>query len=269
MDGFIDCLTRGKRSEAACGDEVEVTRTSPGEGVIERRLPRHTVLMRADAFRSKVFAANVTQVFVVIAPRPAFSDELVNRCLVASEAEGVPAVIVVNKSDLADSLPETLARTGPWQDAGYPVLTVCANSDVSHLLPLLAGHTTVLVGQSGMGKSTLMNAVIPSAARRVADISARLDSGRHTTTHAVMHHVESGGLLIDSPGVQAFGLAHLTAAQIEHAFPEFRPFLGRCRFRDCRHGPEPGCKLVDAAYRNEIAGSRLDSFRSLVGEARP
>jgi ribosome biogenesis GTPase len=233
--------------------------------VIETLAPRDTLLYRSDRGRQKLIAANVTQIIVVVAPAPSFHEDLVNRCLAAAEHGRMPAVIALNKSDLPEAAP-ALESLALYTHLGYRVVALSAKRDVAPLLELLRGKVSVLVGQSGMGKSTIVNALAPEAAVRVAEISAALDSGRHTTTHARLYHVDAATDIIDSPGLQVFGLHHLDAAELAEAFVEFRPFLGRCRFRDCRHLAEPGCALAQACAAGNINERRLESYRELLLE---
>src|SRR5262249_5148253 len=157
----------------------------------------------------KLIAANVTQAVVVVAARPGFYDDLVNRCLAACEHHGIAALIVLNKIDLPESatVRESLRI---YETIGYRVLEICAKQDVSPLRLSLTAQTSVLIGQSGMGKSTIINSLIPEAALRVADISEALDSGRHTTTRSALYHLDAVSHIIDSPGMQLFGLNHLS-----------------------------------------------------------
>jgi ribosome biogenesis GTPase len=152
---------------------------------------------------------------------------------------------------------------------GYRVVALSAKRDLGSLVPCLKGETSVLVGQSGMGKSTIINALLPAAAVRVAEISAALDSGRHTTTHTRLYHLDAASHVIDSPGMQLFGLHHVEEDALAHAFAEFRPWLGQCRFRDCRHVSEPGCAVAAACRRGKIGEQRLASYRALVRERKP
>jgi ribosome biogenesis GTPase len=153
-----------------------------------------------------------------------------------------------------------------YRRLGYRVVPLAAKIDLAPLRQLLSDHTSVLVGQSGMGKSTIINRLVPDAAARVAEISTALGTGRHTTTHAELYRLDATSQIIDSPGLQEFGLHHLAPADAAHAFIEFRPALGHCRFRDCRHTGEPDCAVLAAASRGEIAEQRLASYRRLAEE---
>ncbi len=261
--GTVLCYPRGKKSLAACGDRVSVALSAPGQGVIEAIAARSSLLYRSDAYRQKLFAANVTQAVVVVAAEPGFSDELVTRCIVAAECERLRLLIVLNKIDLADKIESARARLEPFRALGYAVLELCAKRDAAALRPYLAGETSVLVGQSGMGKSTLINALLPQAQAAVREISEALDSGKHTTTHARRYRLDEDSSIIDSPGMQEFGLAHLSRAEVEQGFREFHAYLDRCRFRDCRHDREPDCALRAAVAAGRISARRLEQFRAL------
>ncbi|MDY0012464.1 MAG: ribosome small subunit-dependent GTPase A [Rhodocyclaceae bacterium] len=260
------CYPRAKRSLYACGDEVAVGRTGEGQGVLEKLLPRRSLLHRADAFREKLIAANVTQVVIVVATEPSFSDELISRCLCAAEAQDLQSLIVLNKADLAGRLAPARRMLLPFRDLGHPIIELSAEQDVAPLHPHLAGHTSILVGQSGMGKSTLINALIPGTGAATREISTSLDSGKHTTTFARLYPLEGAAWLIDSPGLQAFGLAHLSAADLEHGFRELRPYHGQCRFRDCRHTGEPGCAVQAAVSAGTLNPRRLALFLQIREE---
>ncbi len=253
------CFPRGKKSELACGDRVVVERSGDGQGVVDTIAPRTTLLYRSNQYRHKLIAANVTQIVVVVATEPSFSDELITRCLVAAESQDIKALIVLNKCDLDERVTAAQRALAPFAALGYPLLGLSARADAQALRPYLTGHTSVLVGQSGMGKSTLTNALVPDAQAATREISQSLDSGKHTTTHATLYRLDADSLLIDSPGLQDFGLSHLTLAEIEHGFVEFRPLLGQCRFRNCRHDREPGCAIHAA-----LAGGAIDARRYAV-----
>jgi ribosome biogenesis GTPase len=259
---------RGKKSEIACGDRVSMTRAGDGQAVIDRVLPRASLLYRSDEYRRKLIAANVTQIIFVVAVEPGFSADLLTRALVAAEEQDLRALIVLNKCDLADGIDAARAQLAPFARLAYPVLELSARAGAAALRPHLSGQLSVLVGQSGMGKSTLVNALVPGAAAATREISAALDSGKHTTTHATLYRFDASTGLIDSPGLQELGLHHLAVGAIENAFPEFRAFLGKCRFRNCRHEREPDCALRAAVDTGDIDASRFEVFRSLRAQAK-
>jgi len=262
-DGVVECVTRGKKGGVACGDHVDFASTSAGKGVIEDIEPRRNLLYRSDEFKAKLIAANVDQAAIVVAAVPAFHEELLIRCLVACEVADIPALIVLNKADLPET--EALARKlAPYVDLGYPLLLVSAREDVSTLQQRLAGHITVLVGASGVGKSTLLNRLVPEAKATTGEISLALDAGRHTTTHARLFHLPDGGDLVDSPGMQEFGLKHLDLASLMAAFPEIHSRHGQCRFYNCRHLKEPGCAVLEATKEGSILASRLRVYHWLL-----
>lgn len=261
----ISCVTRGKRTDLACGDVVTIQLTDKHEGVIETTLPRKTLLYRSNAFKSKMLAANVTQIIIVLATQPSFYEALLNRCLIAAEAANIKALIVLNKCDLADN-DDAKQKLALYTSLGYQVLPLSAKVDISILRPYLQGHASILVGQSGMGKSTIINSLLPNEDVRTREVSEVLDSGKHTTTAAHLYHLDEHSQLIDSPGLQEFGLHHLSTDELEHAFIEFRPFLGKCRFNNCKHLQEPDCAIKEAVSNNNITPERLTIYKMLRTE---
>lgn len=261
---IIECVPRGKKSEIACGDMIEFKLTGTEQGVVERIMPRTSLLYRSDAFKQKLIAANVTQLIVVVASEPSFNDELLARCLLAGHEQHLEMLIVLNKSDLPQ-VAAARAQLAPYAKIGYRVMELSAKQNVEPLLPYLDGHLSVLVGQSGMGKSTLINALIPEAQAATREISTVLDSGKHTTTYAKLYHLNATSDLIDCPGVQLFGLHHLDFATLERNFPEFLPYLGECRFANCSHSHEPDCAIRKATDEGIIDRRRLELFQQIAG----
>lgn len=254
------CVPRGKKSLFACGDRVQVAATSPGQGVIDKLLERTSLLYRSDAWRQKLIAANATQVVLVVATEPSFSDEFLSRCICAAESQHLKVLIVLNKIDIVAGLEGARAQLATFAELGYPILELSALDSADALRARLIGETSLLVGQSGMGKSTLTNALIPEARAETREISEYLDTGKHTTTFARLYPLPEGGGIIDSPGMQTFGLVHLDSEALEASFPEFRPYIGKCRFRDCRHDSEPDCALREAAESGKFEVKRLRQF---------
>ena len=263
-DGIVSCVTRGKKGGIACGDRLQIEMTGSAQGVIKSIDPRSSLLFRSDEFKEKIIAANVTQIIVVVAAEPAFYEDLVSRCLIAAEAASLKIVVVLNKCDLEQATRAALAQLQLYRDLGYPLITLSAKQDISPLRPYLQGETSVLVGQSGMGKSSIINALLPAAQAHTREISQALNSGKHTTTHARLYHLDDDSHIIDSPGLQEFGLAHVNEMDIAYAFVEFRPYLGHCRFSNCRHLVEPGCAVLEAATAGKIDRRRLGTFHKLV-----
>jgi len=267
----LQCVTRGKKSDVAVGDIVHIKQTSANQGVIESIEERKTLLYRSDQYKSKLLAANLTQLFIVVATEPGFSDDLVSRALVAAEAGGIHPHIILNKTDVAEQLPKARERVSLYARLGYPVHEVSARSapeqTLAALEPLLAGQSTILIGQSGMGKSSLINLLVPDAELATREISAALDSGKHTTTFTRLFMIDESTSVIDSPGFQEFGLYHLTEGMLERAFVEFGPHLGNCRFYNCHHLTEPGCAILSAVEKGEISAMRHALYQQLVHES--
>jgi ribosome biogenesis GTPase / thiamine phosphate phosphatase len=268
----ISCVTRGKKTDLACGDIVSIKLTDKNEGVVESSQPRTSLLYRSNAFKSKILASNVTQIIIVLATQPSFYESLLNRCLVAAVAANIKPLIVLNKCDLDDAT-DAKSKLTLYEALGFSVLHLSAKQEIAALKPYLNNQQSVLVGQSGMGKSTIINALLPNQNVRTQMMSAALDSGKHTTTATHLYHLESLGLnenssLIDSPGLQEFGLNHLSNEQIELAFIEFRPFLGKCRFNNCKHSHEPDCAITHAVKHGLISPIRLIFYQELLAELR-
>jgi ribosome biogenesis GTPase len=268
-DGLeIECVSRGKRLGVACGDLVLV-RPAGGHGVIEEIGPRRSLLQRAETNRAKNIAANVSQVGVVVAVEPRFSEDIVVRALVAAAAGGIDAFVILNKIDLVAGRAAAEQRIAPFAAAGYTVMPLCAKADVAALRRRLNGHRTVLIGESGMGKSSLINALTQQATAAVGEVSRALNAGRHTTSHARLYAIAPDAELIDAPGVREFGLAHLDVDALAQAFPDFRSWLDGCKYNDCSHRGEPSCSLRAAVEVGVVDARRYAQFLRLSAHANP
>lgn len=268
-DGMqLRCYPRGKKNDAAVGDLVEIRRQGLDEGALERILPRKNLLYRSDEARSKQFAANVDQLLIVVAVVPLFSEDLLGRALAGANSVDITPIVILNKTDIAEGLDEARARLAPIARLGIRIIELSAKDSAQvheKLLPLLRGKTSLLLGQSAMGKSTLLNMLIPHAQAATQEHSEALGAGRHTTTTTRLYHLPgSVGDLIDSPGFQAFGLLHLSLEDIGRGFPEFRPHIENCRFYNCTHQHEPGCGVLAALARGEIDAARHALYVRLV-----
>ena len=275
VDGeFLQCVTRGKKTNVAVGDIVHLKRTSNDQAVIEKIAERTTLLYRSDQYKSKLLAANITRLFIVIATEPSFSDDLVSRALVACEAAGIDPHLILNKVDLETNLARARERASLYTNLGYPLHEVSAKTHpdetIATLQPLLRDQSSIMIGQSGMGKSSLVNLLVPDADIAVREISEALDTGKHTTTFTRLYKLplsEGSGTLIDSPGFQEFGLYHLTEGMLERAFVEFKPYLGGCKYYNCRHLAEPQCAVLQAVADGKIAQLRHELYAQLLHES--
>jgi len=260
-----EASTRSKRTDYACGDMVNIQIINDEQAVIESVQPRQSLLYRQDAWKSKLIAANVSQLLIVIAAEPSPIEALLQRALIAAEAARIHPVIVINKADL----PATAAlqeKLSFYEKLGYEIITLSALGNVDALRDKLRGETNILLGQSGMGKSTLTNALLGEAIARTQTISAALDSGKHTTTHAQLYDLDASTKLIDSPGLQEFGLHHLAAADLLHYFPDLKQLIGQCRFHNCTHRAEPNCALKAAAECGEVSAERVALLQKITDE---
>ncbi len=267
------CHPRGKKSDAVVGDRVrwQSTGGDHDEGVIEQLEPRRNLLFRQDEWKTKSFAANLDLLLVWVAVDPQFSESQLARSLIAAESAGIAASIVLNKSDLPDA-PAQLERLAPYRAMGYHVieLSLKAERDAAEavLKPALAGRTTLVLGPSGTGKSTLINALIPNAKAQVGEISKALNSGRHTTTTTQWYWLEreTQTALIDSPGFQEFGLQQIAPTELPGYMPDLREHADGCRFYNCAHRHEPGCSVIAAVERGAITANRWRIYGQLMDE---
>jgi ribosome biogenesis GTPase len=254
---------RGLR--VVCGDRVRWQSEHGDEAVVVEVLPRTSELARPDnRGRVEVLAANLDRIVVVCAPEPACDWYVTDRYLAAAESIGASAAVVFNKADLL-----TGSEPGELEDyrrAGYPVLytSVVTGAGLAGLAALLAGHTSVLVGQSGVGKSSLINALVPGLELTIATVSDATGEGRHTTTATVLHPLPGGGALVDSPGVRDFAPALDDPRNVARGFREIARLAGDCRFADCLHLREPNCAVKTAVEDGRIDARRYESYRRLL-----
>ena len=262
------CHPRGKKSQVVVGDRVQWLASSD-EGTIEKVEPRQNLFYRQDEIRTKSFAANLDQVLILLAAEPEFSEMQLTRALIAAEAEHITPLIVLNKSDLTELHARAFARLEPYVKMGYTVLQGAFKSgDLGDLPERLKYKTTLVLGPSGTGKSTLINALVPHANVATAEISQALNSGKHTTTSTTWHWVDAERQtgLIDSPGFQEFGVHHIDAMQLAAYMPDFKPHVANCKFYNCTHLHEPSCGVQDAVEAGAISPSRYKLYGMLFAE---
>lgn len=265
------CVVKPAVEAIVCGDRViwQGIEEQEDSGVVVALLPRHSLLSRP-GFGGKVkpVAANIDCIFVVTAPLPALNEGMLDRYLVAAEATGITAIIVFNKTDLLSEAErvDTEAILAVYAELGYEVIYTSTKLEhgLDTLLQRLEGKTSVFVGQSGVGKSSLVGMLLPEEEIKVGDVSMASRKGAHTTTTARLYHLESGGDLIDSPGVREFGLLQISTDQLAECFREFRPYNGQCRFRDCNHRDSEGCAVQEAVKRGLISHKRYQSYLRIL-----
>jgi len=266
---LLRCVSRRNLDPIVCGDHVDWEPAGGGSGVVTRINDRLSVLNRTDGEkRARPLAANLEQIIIVVATEPLLDEHLIDKYTVAAELVGVPPLLVINKTDLLDGNTQQRLeqRVADYADIGYRILFASAldNTGLTELEQALTGTTSILVGQSGVGKSSLIKRLLPQQEIAIGKLSAASGQGRHTTTATTLYHLPGGGKLIDSPGVRDFHLGHATARELESGFREFRNYLGKCKFHNCRHLSEPGCTVADAAQLGHISARRLESYRQLV-----
>ena len=268
---WVQLVARGKRQGYAVGDWVKASlSTDNTQGAIEGIHLRENLFYRSEFNKQKNLASNIDQVAIICATEPSFADELLGRALICAHVAQIEVLIVLNKADVSELLPLARERLRLYAKLGYRVIEVSANqpdSLNSELIPALAGKTTLLMGQSGMGKSSLINALIPDANLRTREISSVLNSGKHTTTFSRLFDCDLNGQasqIIDSPGFEQFGMAQFSTSQIQHAMPEFVPYLGTCKFHNCTHVHEPACAVLEAVARGEIVEFRHEFYLRLL-----
>lgn len=277
------CHPRGKKNAVVVGDRVQWQVTGD-EGSIERVDPRNNLFYRQDEMRTKSFAANLDQVLVLVAADPEFSESQLARALIAAQAERIDVLIVLNKSDLQPAFDRAWARLEPYRRMGSTVLPLRLKSEdgteagLEELQYHLAHKNTLVLGPSGVGKSTLVNRLVPEARAQTGEISRALNSGKHTTTSTTWYWVDAARqtALIDSPGFQEFGLNHIEPMQLAHLMPDLNATLGNCRFYNCTHLHEPGCAVVAHVQQGEpdqastdalaISENRYRLYRELFAE---
>ncbi|PKO59486.1 MAG: ribosome small subunit-dependent GTPase A [Betaproteobacteria bacterium HGW-Betaproteobacteria-18] len=270
------CHSRGKKSQGVVGDRV-LWLASQDEGTIEKIETRRNLFYRQDDVRTKLFAANLDQVLILIAAEPEFSSSQLSRALIAAEEQHITPIIALNKSDLAEPFARAWNWLAPYRHMGYDVLALSLKDEAASRAAMsqrLADKTTLVLGPSGAGKSTLINCLIPGALVQTGVLSQALSSGKHTTTSTTWYWVDANKTtaLIDSPGFQEFGLNHIDPAQLAAYMPDLKPHVKNCKFYNCSHLHEPGCGVIAAVNSDDmpesISVNRYQIYSDLYAELK-
>jgi len=264
----LRCFARKNLPALVAGDQITWQTSDDNNGVVVAITPRNTELKRMEsAQKQKVIAANIDMMIIVIAYQPLFSTLLIDRYLVAAECLGIQAMLLVNKSDLfTHDEQQELTQFATYQQLGYAPLSCSAlkKTGIDQLIQQLENYTSVLVGQSGVGKSSLIATLLPTQDVTIGKLTQQ-QLGRHTTTTARLYHLPNNkGQIIDSPGVREFGLWHVTDQEIFYGFKEFRDYAGMCKFRNCQHSHEPGCAILQAVTEKNISAERLANYQQIM-----
>ena len=260
---LLQCTGRRNIELSVAGDQVIYQTTDNGEGVVTALLARENSLVRSQ----KLIAANIDELWLVVAIEPHYQFELIDRYLVVAENANLPINIVVNKIELSSDIDKVKRDFSMYESAGYNVsyLSVNEKINIAEFKSQLNDKTHIFLGQSGVGKSSLINELIPDLNLRVNEISTKSKLGKHTTTNTTLYHIPSGGDLIDSPGIREFKLDELTDKEILSGFKEFKPFIGQCKFRNCAHIKEPKCAIKTAVENGDIHPLRYANYLQLIG----
>ncbi|MDF2181903.1 small ribosomal subunit biogenesis GTPase RsgA [Neptuniibacter sp. CAU 1671] len=266
---IIRCHLRTNLGQLVTGDRI-IWRRGKETGVVVAALPRSSELLRPNPYgEMKPVAANIDSIIITVAVEPTPHANLIDRYLVAAELSQIEPVILLNKTDLLnDNNREVIdALLDQYRVIGYQVLTASSSTEegLEPLKNYLHNRINVFVGQSGVGKSSLINALLPGVDLKTGELSTQSRKGRHTTTTARLFHFPDGGDLIDSPGIREFGLWHIKAEDVIDGFRELRPLAGLCRFRDCKHEQEPNCALLEAVEKGDVSVARWNSYRNILG----
>jgi|TARA_B110000305_G_scaffold111969_1_gene126047 ribosome biogenesis GTPase len=264
-DGLvIMAYPRGKSTKYACGDEC-VLNVIGSEGRITAIDERSSIFWRSDTFKQKLIAANITMIIMVVATDLPINYSLITRCLVAAEEQHIKVRILVNKADLGENASSN-NFIELYTSLGYNPIAVSAITDTQSIREIIKDQRIVLVGQSGVGKSTIVNNIISAAHAKTASISSKLRTGRHTTTHAQLYRLDESTSLIDCPGLQSFGLKHINPQHLANYFIEFRDHLNQCQFANCTHTVEPNCHIIAAVKEQLIRPTRWEEYKTILAE---
>ena len=259
---LVQCTARRNIDLSVAGDQVIFQATDNNKGIVTALFKRDNTLKRS----KKLIATNIDELCLIVAIEPHYQFDLIDRYLIVAENQNLPIRLIVNKIELSSNIKQVKINFAMYEAIGYPVsyLSVKAQTGINTLKAQLNDKTQIFLGQSGVGKSSLINELIPELNLRVNQISTKSKLGKHTTTNTTLYHIPSGGDLIDSPGVREFHLDNLSNKEILNGFKEFKPFINQCKFRNCAHINEPNCGVKNALETDDIHPKRYASYLALI-----
>lgn len=261
---YYQSVTKAKKTDYVVGDNVVIDIINEDQAQIIELLPRNSLVYRSDRHKSKQIASNVDQIIIVTAVKPNYNLDFISNCLIFAESEGIQPLIVVNKADLPESVKYIELINSLYGALGYKIIILEGINSVDTLLPFLSDKTNLLIGQSGVGKSTITNQVLSKQSAKTNEIMKSDASGKHTTTNANMYFINENSRIIDCPGLQEFGLYHLEAERLVEYFPEFKPHIGKCKFANCKHLEEPKCVIKELYQEHKVNKYRYEYYMRLM-----
>ncbi|AGF46969.1 ribosome biogenesis GTPase [Candidatus Kinetoplastibacterium desouzaii TCC079E] len=271
-NNIYNCYIKGKKNHAAVGDWVYINKEIYGKNSIEKIQERKNIFYRSDNNKRKYLAANIDHIIIIVATEPSFSTDIIGNLILEAMRCNIDITIILNKDDIKEQVLLSLDRIKSITPENIPIINLSAKNltnkeIIFKMYNLLINKTNLLVGQSGMGKSTILNKLVPSAHANTQEYSKYLGTGKHTTSHVKLYDLNIGNsFIIDSPGFQEFSIKHININDINKGFPEFSKFIKECQFYNCSHHHEPGCAIINAVLRGDIKKGRYSLYKKIIKE---